>query len=151
MIDIGGGAVSLVCAVHCLATPFVLTSLPALGGSFAHPAAHWVLIALAAPLAFVGVVYGYRRHGKLLAPVLITLGLGLIFFATAKPAFASSPTPEISSTHVADVGDTATADSGHVGCPHCASAHVSTDGVSEPKGVVIAGLSGLTMANIAGG
>ncbi|MFK7788014.1 MAG: MerC family mercury resistance protein, partial [Phycisphaeraceae bacterium] len=45
-LDRLGIGASLLCAIHCLAAPFLLLLLPAAGSIWSHPAVHWILALL---------------------------------------------------------------------------------------------------------
>ena len=83
-LDQGALGVSLLCLVHCLALPLLIVALPVLGTLV--PPQWWVhplIFAVAAPLATVALVRGWRDHrdrrpGLLGAVGLMLLGLGLL-------------------------------------------------------------------------
>lgn len=61
--DVVGWFLSTLCIIHCLATPFVVAAIPAIGsflGGF-HPVILFFVIAV----ALWSFVPGVRRHGKL--------------------------------------------------------------------------------------
>lgn len=74
-----GACVSLVCAVHCMALPFVITTLPLLGiGFLAH---HWFEIAMlvfSVTLACASLCWGSRIHGQ--RRILLLPALALMLF-----------------------------------------------------------------------
>jgi hypothetical protein len=75
---IGSGA-SLLCAVHCAATPLIVTALPFLGHQISN--AHWVevlLIGTAACIGYATLGASFRRHGRVAPLLLLTLGLLLV-------------------------------------------------------------------------
>jgi len=74
-----GEVLSAVCAVHCVATPLVLTLLPAAGSVLggAHPVLFFFVVVVAA-WAFVR---GYRCHRRLVVPALALTGIALLGFA----------------------------------------------------------------------
>lgn len=81
--DLLGQLLSVVCVVHCLATPFVVTALPAAASFFGgfHPVLLLAVIAVAG-WAFVP---GLRRHGE--RGVLLVAALGIVCLALAALAF----------------------------------------------------------------
>jgi len=83
--DAAGIAASLLCAVHCLAAPIILLTLPAIAAAWSHPAVHWILAAFVVPLALVVIVRGYRRHRRRLALVAASLGVALILAGLVLP------------------------------------------------------------------
>jgi hypothetical protein len=75
---IGSGA-SLLCAVHCAATPLVVTALPFLGDRIS--SSHWVevlLIGTAACIGYTTLGASFRRHRRPAPLLLLTLGLLLV-------------------------------------------------------------------------
>jgi MerC mercury resistance protein len=88
---IGSGA-SLLCAVHCAATPLIVTALPFLGPQLS--SAHWVevlLIGTAACIGYTTLGMSFRRHGRPAPLLLLTLGLLLVVGAhTALPESAET-------------------------------------------------------------
>lgn len=78
--DTLGQALSALCLVHCMATPLVLSLLPAaasvLGGF--HP----VLLAGVAAVAVWAFVPGYRRHRRAQPALLALAGIALLALAT---------------------------------------------------------------------
>jgi hypothetical protein len=77
--DAVGVMLSAACLMHCLLTPVLLASLPALGMSFAHGGFHAIFALLVLGAAALALVPGYRMHGHrsvLVLGVLGTLGVG---------------------------------------------------------------------------
>lgn len=72
-----GVFLSLLCAVHCIATPFILLLMPAMGEIWSHPAAHWAMALLVVPIALILTLKAHKRHGR--TWILITCGLGVLF------------------------------------------------------------------------
>lgn len=78
-------ASSALCLVHCLALPLIVAALPSLTLALAVPESiHIFALALAIPVSGIGLVQGYRRHGRrlplgvaLLGILLLTLGVTL--------------------------------------------------------------------------
>jgi hypothetical protein len=73
---------SLVCAVHCAATPVLVGALPLIGHQFEQ--VHWVegpLVGAAACLGYLTLGLRYRLHGRAHPLVLLTLGLCLLALA----------------------------------------------------------------------
>lgn len=81
--DFWGQALSLLCVVHCLATPLVLMAAPALAGFLGgwHP----VLLAGVVLTAAWAFVPGYRYH-RSATVLLLALG-GVLLLATGVLAF----------------------------------------------------------------
>jgi len=84
-LDTLGTFLSSACAVHCIATPFVLTALPFLGLSFlAHGAFDLIMISVAVTLACLSLCWGHRQHGSyktflFVVAALSFFGLGHLF------------------------------------------------------------------------
>jgi hypothetical protein len=81
---------SVLCAIHCAITPFLLILAPAFGGLWSHPLSHWIAAAFVVPLASVMIRKGYRRHRKRWVLVMGTLGIGLILFGAVLPHLVTS-------------------------------------------------------------
>ena len=65
MVDGVGATVSFACAVHCVAMPLLLASLPLLGlGFLATRGFEAGMIGIAFMLALVSLTWGLRRHGR---------------------------------------------------------------------------------------
>lgn len=95
-LDRLGIGASLLCAIHCLAAPFLLLLLPAAGSIWSHPAVHWVLAVLVVPLALWVLYKGYRKHGNKLTLVAASLGAMLILAGLVSPMVHSEPVVEFS-------------------------------------------------------
>lgn len=79
---LGIGA-SVVCLVHCLALPFVLTGAAA-WGAHGHEVFHVIVAAISIPLAMGAAWPGYREHRDrgvlaLLVGGALVFGLGVVF------------------------------------------------------------------------
>lgn len=72
-----GVILSVLCALHCIATPLILLLLPAFGEVWSHPAAHWGMALLVVPIALVLTLRAHKRHGR--SWILITCSLGVLF------------------------------------------------------------------------
>ncbi len=80
-LDRLGISASILCIVHCLATPVLVIFMPLLGGTFAHGWFHLVIAALIIPVAVLALWRGYRLHHRI--QVLYLGGLGLILICLA--------------------------------------------------------------------
>ncbi len=85
---------SVLCAIHCAATPFLLLFLPVFGKVWSHPASHWIMALLVVPLAAVTVITGYKRHRRKWVVLTCFLGIGFVLTGAAAPGFESSPGKE---------------------------------------------------------
>jgi hypothetical protein len=78
-----GVAASILCAIHCAATPFLFLFAPAFAKVWAHPASHWLVALLVVPLAAVMLRSGFRRHRR---PSIVACGMLGIFLVVAGAA-----------------------------------------------------------------
>jgi hypothetical protein len=76
-----GISASILCAIHCFATPVLVLSMPAIGGFFSHAAFHWVVAAVIFPIAVFALWLGYREHRY--TKMLWLGGAGLVLMASA--------------------------------------------------------------------
>jgi hypothetical protein len=88
-IDLVGTCVSLVCAVHCLTVPFLVTVLPLAGaGVLLGGSLEILFIVASVALATGGLCWGFRRHRRW--RVFIVLGAALTMIAVGR-FLASEP------------------------------------------------------------
>jgi hypothetical protein len=101
-----GIATSLACAIHCLALPLVLTSLPLFGINIIHNGFfEWGMILLAFGVGVYALVHGYKTHHKNLLPVILfCIGFLLLvtkqFFLSVEMYFLIPAVAFIISAHV---------------------------------------------------
>ena len=83
LLDKTGAAASWICAVHCLATPFVVSFLPLLGISFlAQEGVEYIFIGFSIILAAITLLPAYfKQHRKIRTLLLFVAGIGFIIFA----------------------------------------------------------------------
>ena len=81
---------SVLCAIHCAATPFLLLFLPVFGKVWSHPASHWIMALLVVPLAAVTVAKGYKQHRRRWVIASALLGIGFVLLGAAAPSFESN-------------------------------------------------------------
>lgn len=77
-LDRVGTLLSLVCALHCIALPFIMTLLPLIGLKFLQDSGvDMVLIVVAVTVALTSLCWGAQIHGRynLLGLVLIALAI----------------------------------------------------------------------------
>ncbi|MCY7346457.1 MAG: MerC domain-containing protein [Pyrinomonadaceae bacterium] len=81
--DKTGAAVSWLCAVHCLAMPFIISFLPLLGFSFlAHEGIEYVIIGISVVVALLSLLPAYfKQHRKIRTLLLFVSGICFILFA----------------------------------------------------------------------
>ena len=63
-VDRIGIFASILCAIHCALTPFLLIAMPTFGKAWAHPATHWGMAIIVIPIAVFMMKKGYRKHGR---------------------------------------------------------------------------------------
>lgn len=81
LLDIAGGAISLVCMVHCLALPLALTLAPTLSVALLDEGPfHMMMLVLVLPTSVVALSLGCRRHRQLPVVLLGAAGLTALFF-----------------------------------------------------------------------
>jgi MerC mercury resistance protein len=91
-IDLVGACVSLVCAVHCLTVPFLVTVLPLAGvGVLLRGALEILFIVASVVLATCSLCWGFRRHRRW--RVFVVLGAALTMIAVGR--FLASETYEL--------------------------------------------------------
>ena len=85
--DATGMALSLLCAIHCLAMPVVFGFLPWLGVEALHDHRfEWSMVALIAGLAAFSYIRGYLTHRRW--ELFALLGFGLVIFLGIRPWLA---------------------------------------------------------------
>ena len=79
-LDKLGMTASILCAIHCLALPFLLTAGLIGGLSWMnHPAVEWCLIILAIIIAGMSLIHSYRyKHQSILPIFIATIGCILL-------------------------------------------------------------------------
>ncbi len=92
-LDKVGIAMSLACAVHCLAGPFLILLLPTVESIWSHPSVHWILAALVLPIALLVVYRGYRVHRRRTAIVSAVVGVGFIIAGLLVPYATAEEKP----------------------------------------------------------
>lgn len=91
-MDIVGMGLSVACAVHCLAAPVLLSTLPLLGIEFVgHEGFESVMIAMIAILAGFTFFKGYRTHGRKGHLALGAFGLLVFLFLRPSVSVALEP------------------------------------------------------------
>ena len=80
-----GVIASVLCAIHCAATPFLLILMPTVGRFWSHPVSHWIAAAWVVPLASIMVWRGFRRHRKRWIVLTGLVGMSLVLIGAALP------------------------------------------------------------------
>ncbi|MDF1753311.1 MAG: MerC domain-containing protein [Verrucomicrobiales bacterium] len=88
-----GVFLSVLCAIHCAATPFLLILLPTFGKIWSHPASHWGMALFVVPIAVAMFTSGYRRHKRKWIVATGTLGVLLIIVGAILP-YTEAPAKE---------------------------------------------------------
>lgn len=141
-LDRVGLSASLICAIHCMLSPFLLLLLPAAGTIWAHPAVHWALALMVVPLAMWVLLNGYRKHGSRLTLVAATAGALLILAGLIAPMIYSQPLFHLNVPTLGLFGDATPpfASAGHTDecCPSAVHDHqAGTVAMSFPPGGLI--------------
>ncbi len=87
--DRWGMLLSSLCAIHCLLTPILLLSLPAMGTYFESRWVHLGMALFVVPVGFYAFWSGYRHHRKLPLMLLGFTGLALVAAASLLPEVAA--------------------------------------------------------------
>lgn len=99
-----GVAASILCALHCAATPFLFLFAPAFGKVWAHPASHWLVALFVVPLAALMLRSGFRRHHRRWIVACGVIGISLVV------AGAAIPYTGLGTAHTASHADPETTD-----------------------------------------
>ena len=83
-----GVIASVLCAIHCAATPVLLLFLPVFGKVWSHPASHWLMALLVVPLAGVTVATGFKRHRRKWIIASGVLGIVFVLVGAAEAALS---------------------------------------------------------------
>ena len=107
--DKTGIAVSWLCAVHCLAMPFIISFLPLLGISFlAHEGIEYIIIGISVAVALISLLPAYfKQHRKIRTLLLFVSGICFVIFAdllfeeslTGKVVFVLTGASLVTSAH----------------------------------------------------
>lgn len=120
--DRWGAIASGACAVHCALTPFILLLVPVLGSAWASPVVHWVIAAVALPLAALVLFRGYRKHRQRWIAACAILGMTAVIIGLVLPGLpGSGGSPAAAAPHATEA---ACAD-------HCCpTLHIQDDGAT---------------------
>ena len=94
-----GVVASVLCAIHCVATPFILLLLPAFGKVWAHPATHWGVALFVVPIAALMISKGYQRHRAKWIVGIGVAGIILVLSGAIAPYFDPLPNEAFSGVH----------------------------------------------------
>lgn len=106
LADLTGIVLSFTCLIHCLALPLALLLAPALSRWIALPeGVHAAILLLALPAAAVAMRDGWRRHGRLIPPVLAAAGLSLLVLGlSAHEGWIAAADPEVADRLLTSAG-----------------------------------------------
>ena len=90
-----GVVASVLCAIHCAATPFLLLFLPVFGEAWSHPASHWLMALLVVPLAAITVATGFKRHRRKWVVGTCVVGIVLVLVGAAAPSLEKAAVPTL--------------------------------------------------------
>jgi hypothetical protein len=90
--DVAGVGASLLCVLHCIATPFLVGALPVLAATESD--VHGVFAAIVLLVGMFAFVPGYRKHNKIRVPLLGFFGISLILLSASLPEHGYSETLE---------------------------------------------------------
>jgi hypothetical protein len=91
-----GVIASAICAIHCVATPFLLLLLPTFGKVWSHPASHWGMALIVIPIAALMISKGYLRHRRKWIIGIGSAGILFVLAGAAAPYFDTNPNAAIS-------------------------------------------------------
>lgn len=92
---------SILCAIHCAATPVLLLMMPTFGKMWAHPATHWGMAIVVIPIAVFMMLKGFREHGKKWILGIGILGVLFIIVGAILPYSELGTAPAVSSSAAA--------------------------------------------------
>ncbi len=83
LLDKTGATFSWLCAMHCLAMPFLISFLPLLGVSFlAHEGIEYIIVGISIVIALVTLLPAYfKQHRKIRTLLLFVSGICFVVFA----------------------------------------------------------------------
>lgn len=88
-----GVCLSVLCAIHCAVTPFLLILAPTFGKIWSHPASHWGMALFVVPIAVLMLTSGYKRHRRQWIIATGSLGIVLVIIGSILPYIEPSPQP----------------------------------------------------------
>jgi len=81
--DLAGVGASLLCVLHCLLTPLLITALPILAAT--EHQTHSVFAIIILLFGMLAFTPGYRKHQKKSIPAIGTIGVSMIILAAVFP------------------------------------------------------------------
>ena len=80
-LDICGIGLSLLCVIHCVATPFIILLAPTIGAYLESELVHEIALIFVLVMALPTFIRGYRQHGNIVSLVLGSVGISFLFLA----------------------------------------------------------------------
>lgn len=112
-----GVVASVLCAIHCIATPFILLLLPTLGEVWAHPATHWGVALVVIPIAAMMISKGFKRHRRKWIIGIGSAGILLVLSGAIAPYFDPMQNPITTGGHTGNCCTTIDSSTGHFYVP----------------------------------
>ena len=140
-----GVIASIACAIHCVATPFLLLALPTFGKAWSHPASHWGMALLVIPIAVMMMSKGYARHRRKWIMGIGTTGILFVLAGAIAPYFDGnrSVLPKtVGAADPANHGESSCADSC---CPSFTKNEEGKLGFHIPAASILTTLGGLLL------
>lgn len=138
---------SVLCAIHCAATPFLLLILPTFGKVWSHPASHWLMALIVVPIALAMISKGYQRHRRKWIIAIGVFGILFVLVGAVTPYFEQASAVSLpvgsSSSSQAPTGSGAETGCGDSCCP---SVTVQEDGAKRlqiPLASILTTIGGL--------
>lgn len=96
-----GVTLSALCAIHCMASPFLLFLIPNFGRIWSHPASHWGMALIVIPLACFSIKANFKHTGLRWVLWIGTTGIMCIIAGAIAPFFDPQSKLPVSSTQCA--------------------------------------------------
>lgn len=140
---------SIVCAIHCVATPFLLLALPAFGKAWSHPASHWGMALVVIPIAAMMMSKGYARHRRKWIMGIGSAGILFVLAGAIAPyvdgSSAGLPNTEGGALGTADPLNHGEASCVDACCPSLATTEDGKLGFHIPAASILTTLGGLLL------
>ena len=93
-----GACASMLCAIHCMLTPFIMLAIPTFGVWWASSSVHITAAALVIPLALLTLFFGMKQHRRSWPFILGILGCACLIVALL-PFLPSEPPIEFGANY----------------------------------------------------
>ena len=80
-LDIFGIGLSLLCVIHCVATPFIILLAPTIGAYLESELVHQIALVFVLFMAMPTFIRGYKQHRNIISLVLGSVGISFLFMA----------------------------------------------------------------------